>query len=148
MTAPAAPVHGIALNWRSLWLGWRMACWAVAARLLVRVVPLRQLVRLVEPRAASLLPHERDVTRIVALSQTVTRYTASRPEARCLVRSLVAYRYLALAGRRPELHVGFERTAQGLRGHAWVVLEGAPVTDDPRDLAALTPSMAFVHEVR
>ena len=125
-----------------------MTCWAVAARGLVRFVPLKRLVRLVEPRTATRSSHERDVTRIVALSQTVTRYTASRPETRCLVRSLVAYRYLARAGRRPELHVGFERTAQGLRGHAWVVLEGAPVTDDPRDVAALTLSMAFVHGAR
>ena len=47
----------------------------------------------------------------------------------CLVRSLVAYRYLARAGVQPELHVGFERSVGGLRGNAWVMVNGAPVTD-------------------
>ena len=56
----------------------------------------------------------------------------------CLVRSLVAYRYLARAEAQPELHVGFERGAGALRGHAWVVVNGAPVTDRPDAIASLT----------
>lgn len=131
-------------NWRSLWLAGRMACWTAAIRVMVSVVPLGRLVRLVEPRSPTRSPDKREISRIVALSQTVTRYTTSRPQTRCLVRSLVAYRYLALAAHKPELHVGFERTAQGLRGHAWVAVAGAPVTDEARDIQSLTTSMKFV----
>ncbi len=134
----------IAVPWRSAWLGARMVLWVLALRVLVRVLALPHVVRLAEPTSLSSSPHERDVRRIVALSQTVTSRATRRPETMCLVRSLVAYRYLARAGVQPELHVGFKRSEGILRGHAWVAVSGTPVTDHPETIASLTPSMAFV----
>ena len=130
--------------WRSRWLAARMAAWVMALRVLVRVLALPRVVRLAEPRSATSSPHERDVSRLVALAQTVTSRMTDRPETMCLVRSLVTYRYLARADAHPELHVGFERGDGTLRGHAWVVVNGAPVTDHPDRIASLTPTMAFM----
>jgi hypothetical protein len=79
----------------------------------------------------------------VALSQRVTAVLSRHPEKRCLVRSLVLYRYLLRAGLAPELQVGFERTESGLRGHAWVCVDGVAVTDSQARIATLTPAMTF-----
>lgn len=138
----------IAVPWRSAWLGARMVLWVLALRVLVRVLALPHVVRLAEPTSLTSSPHERDVQRIVALSQTVTSRATRRPETMCLVRSLVAYRYLARAGVQPELHVGFERSVGGLRGHAWVMVNGTPVTDGPDAIASFVPSMAFLAPTR
>ena len=137
-----------AVAWRSAWLVARMAAWVMVLRVLVRVLALPRVVRLAEPSSLTSSPHERDVRRIVALAQTVTSRATRRPETMCLVRSLVAYRYLARAGVQPELHVGFERSVGGLRGHAWVMVNGAPVTDRPDAIASFMPSMAFVAPTR
>jgi hypothetical protein len=133
---------------RSTWLAVRMAVCVMALRVLVRVLALPRVVRLAEPRSLTSSPHERDVGRIVALAQSVTARATRRPETMCLVRSLVAYRYLARAGVHPELHVGFEREQDRLRGHAWVVVDGAPVTDRPDAIASLMSSVAFVPVAR
>jgi Transglutaminase-like superfamily len=136
------------IAWRSNWLAARMGVWVLVLHVLVRVLPLPRVVRIAEPRSLTSSPHQRDVRRIVALAQAVTSRATRRPETMCLVRSLVAYRYLARAGVRPELHVGFERTEGTLRGHAWVVVEGAPVTDRADAIASLMPTMAFVPPAR
>ncbi len=129
---------------RSRWLAARMALWVVALQGFVRLVPLPRVVRLVEPRTRTSSLHERDVQRIVALAQTMTSRVTRQPERMCLVRSLVAYRYLARAGLDPEFHVGFRRGEGLLVGHAWVEVNGAPVTDRPDAIATLTTTMAFV----
>ncbi len=134
----------IAIPWRSNWLAARMLVWVLALQAFIRVLALPRVVRLVEPRSLTSSPHERDVRRIVALAQTVTSRATKRPETMCLVRSLVAYRYLARAGVHPELHVGFERGVGRLRGHAWVAVNGAPVTDRPDAVESLSPAMVFV----
>ena len=134
---------GPELRWRSWWLAARMAGWVALLRLGVRRVSVTRLVRFVEPEKTTTVAHERDISRIVALSQRVTAALAERPETQCLVRSLVAYRYLIRAGVRPELRVGFERPGAALRGHAWVELDGMPVTDDHAAVAHLTTTLAF-----
>lgn len=132
------------MRWRSWWMAARMATWVAALRVGIRLVPVARLARLVEPSATARVAHERDVDRIVSLARRATEALSARPDTMCLVRSLVVYRYLLRAGESPELYVGFARTGSGLRGHAWVALGGAPVTDHASDLAALTISMAFV----
>jgi hypothetical protein len=105
-------------------------------------VPVKRLTRWVEPRSRTRSVHDRDVRRIVALSRRATAAMSRRPETMCLVRSLVAYRYLIRAGERPELFLGFER-AESLTGHAWVEIDGQPVTDDPAALANMQLSLVL-----
>ena len=135
---------GPRIRWRSWWLAGRMVVWVALLRLAISVVPVERLVRFVEPGTTTAVSHERDVHRIVALAQRATAALSRRPETRCLVRSLVVYRYLLRAGERPELRVGFERAGSSVRGHAWVALAGQPVTDDPAAIAGLTTSIAFL----
>ena len=128
------------LSW---WLAARMAGWAIVLPAALRMVPVARVARLVEPHRPTSRVHDRDRDRLVALSQRVTAVLSRHPETRCLVRSLVLYRFLLKAGLAPELQVGFERTDAGLRGHAWVRVDGVAVTDTEAELAALTPAMTF-----
>lgn len=105
---------------------------------------MSKVVRLVETRHRGFRADDRDCERVVALAQRVTAVLSRHAETRCLVRSLVVYRFLLRAGLAAELRVGFERTEMGLRGHAWVLVDGVAVTDSAAQLAGLTPAMTFV----
>ena len=134
---------GPRVGWRSWWLAARMTAWVAMLRLAVRVVPIKRLSRWVEPRSTTPNVHDRDVDRVIALSQRATAALSRRPETMCLVRSLVAYRYLLRAGQRPELLMGFRKVESLLTGHAWVEIDGQPVTDDPAALADVQMSMVL-----
>ncbi len=63
----------------------------------------------------------------------------------CLREGLLAYRFLSLAGYRPELHFGVERASVGasrLSAHCWVVLDGRVILNAP------VQDMAEILEVR
>jgi Transglutaminase-like superfamily len=118
--------------------GWTVALCGLRAR-----TPLGRLVSLVRPRVgAATGSEEASADRILALAQTVARLVSRSPETLCLVRSLVAYRYLCLSGIPCELHIGFSREHR-LAGHAWIVIDGRVVSDDPIEIQRYTPVMAF-----
>ena len=128
----------------SWWLAARMACWVAVLPAALKLFPVSKVVRVMEPGRRAARAHERECSRVVALAQRVTAVLSRHPETRCLVRSLVVYRFLLRAGFAAELRVGFERTETGLRGHAWVLADGVAVTDSAAQLAALAPAMTFV----
>jgi hypothetical protein len=66
----------------------------------------------------------------------VTR-VARRPwvmrDRRCLREGLLAFRFLSLAGHRPELRFGVDPASVSgplLKAHCWVCLEGRPIVSD------------------
>lgn len=119
-------------------LGWRLALPG-----LKRVLPLPRLVRLVG--AVEHRDGGAPGTTVSAVVTAVRRlYRPRIPGAdNCLERSLLAYRYLLRAGASPELVCGVDRTAQGVVGHAWVMVDGSPVTDRPEAVERFTPVVRF-----
>jgi hypothetical protein len=61
----------------------------------------------------------------------------------CLHRSLLLYRELSGAGANPLLTIGFRRDDAGLKGHAWVVVDGEPVAETRDSLAAFTAALTY-----
>jgi hypothetical protein len=106
------------------------------------LVPLPSLARWAwrSPRVAERDPgrEQRIVARVTKL-----RRVLERARGDCLQSSLVLYRELSKAGANPTLIVGFEPSARGLAGHAWVVTDGVPVADRAESLAGLTPTLAY-----
>ena len=104
----------------------RMSLWALALPILKRVVPLQRLARLMqdEGRGARDRAYE---SRIVELSSVLARLSPPRFRDNCLERSLLAYRFLARANAEPRLVVGVRIGEEGVRGHAWVILDGEPI---------------------
>ncbi len=104
----------------------RMSFWALALPILKRVVPLQRLARLMhdDGHGARDRHHERQ---IIALSSLLARLTPPPFRDNCLERSLLAYRFLARANAEPRLVVGVRIGEDGVRGHAWVTLDGEPI---------------------
>jgi len=61
----------------------------------------------------------------------------------CLPRSLLLYRVLSRGGADPTLMVGFSNEAGRVRGHAWVISDGAPVGEPAPDPARCVPALRF-----
>jgi hypothetical protein len=118
-------------------LGWRIALPA-----LKRLLPLPRLVRLMARDGG---PDGTEPERVSAITTAARRLFRPRiPGAdNCLERSLLIYRYLLRDGARPELVCGVERTGDGIEGHAWVQLDGRPVSDSPEAVERFAPIVRF-----
>src|SRR5829696_3336166 len=111
---------------RTGWMLTRMVAWKVALSVLKHALPLRTLMGVAEPRRLGASLHADERQRIESGVRRLGRVLGGRD---CLERSLVAYRFLARAGARPMLHIGFGRDDQALDGHAWVTVDGLPVAE-------------------
>ena len=125
------------------WLAARILCWAAFVRLAKYAIPLRTLVQMVSPT-----PREgpRDPCRerqIAVFADWASRIVRPRTGGNCLERSLVSYRYLVRARADPRLMIGFRRDESGVLGHAWVVVDGQPLSDSPATLAEYQVAMSF-----
>jgi hypothetical protein len=77
-----------------------------------------------------------DVADILDTVRRATQHPWAMRDRRCLRQGLLAYRYLALAGYRPELHFGLEKSSLAdprIRAHCWVVIDDVTVLNPPED---------------
>jgi hypothetical protein len=119
-----------------------MAAWSMLLPLLKRVVPLRRLARV----AWSAKPGAREPARerqIVRLSGALPRLRLPRGEANCLERSVLAYRFLALANANPKLVIAVRRNGDDVVGHAWVTIDGRPVHESEAAVRDYVPLVEF-----
>jgi hypothetical protein len=122
----------------------RMLGWALVLPVLKFAVPLPRLVRFVwaGPRGTTPRCSEREA-RIVALAQRVYRPGLRPDQGRCLQRSLLLYRFLSENSAAPRLVIGVSRTAGRVEGHAWVLVDDAPVGEPPNIARAFVPVAVF-----
>jgi hypothetical protein len=57
----------------------------------------------------------------------------------CLYECLLLYRYLRLEGRQAEIAFGVRPEGDALEGHAWVLLDGRPLTASAEDVGRYEP---------
>lgn len=115
---------------RAVLLAVRMLPWAVAVPVLKRRRPIRELVALLDARRERPWDPAREAV-VRQASWWASRVQLRRFPDNCLERSLVAYRYLGLAGADPRMVLGIGGTRQEVTGHAWVTLDGRAVHDPP-----------------
>lgn len=123
--SPLIPSHPAT----TLWLVARMLTWSLTLPVLKRTVPLPRLARLMSASRAG----PRDMTgerRVIVWARRVDRLRPRRFRNNCLDRSMLAYRFLGKTGSDPRLVVGFESGADGIAGHAWVVVDETPLYGD------------------
>jgi len=104
-------------NVRVLTLGWLLL---LVTPLALRVVPLRRLLTLSQPRRASGLPAER-IARLVEIA------AHGVPASRCLSVAIVTAWLLARQGTSATLRIGVARHAGRLTAHAWLECGGVPL---------------------
>jgi hypothetical protein len=121
----------------------RVFAWAAFVRVAKYAMPLRTLVRIVSPPAQP-GPRDRERERRIALfADWASRVVRPTTRGNCLERSLAAYRYLVHAHADPRLVIGFRRGEDGVLGHAWVLVDGQPLSDSPATVAEYQVAMSF-----
>jgi hypothetical protein len=122
------------------WLAARMLAWRAVLPALKYLIPLRRLVRLMEPRHVADERRPERERRVVAVAERA--FDVGRLDDACFELSLVTYRYLTAAGADPQLVIAV-RPDGDARGHAWVTVDGAPVHDSPARLGEFASVVAF-----
>jgi Transglutaminase-like superfamily len=127
-----------------VWLGVRMLGWRMVLPVLKRALPLPRLARLMWTPSSGQGREPAREERIATLANGLGGRRRGRLD-NCLERSLVAYRYLSRAGARPELVVGVARKEDdgGVRGHAWIRVDGRPFHEPARSLDGFEEMTAF-----
>jgi hypothetical protein len=125
-------------------LALRMAAWTPVLPLLKRLVALPRLVRIVSVRPSSGPRAPDRERRIARVGRLLYRSRTVSVRDNCLERSLILYRFLSRAGAGPELVVGVGKDdVSAVRGHVWVVVDGAALYETDEDLAEFVPVLTF-----
>jgi Transglutaminase-like superfamily/Coenzyme PQQ synthesis protein D (PqqD) len=117
----------------------RMGAWSLILPVLKHSVPLQRLVRLMSRPTNDARSAETE-RKIVNWARRAYRL---RRSGTCLERSLLVYRYLTEASARPRLVVGMRRGERDLVGHAWVLVDGAPLYESNATLEPFLPIVEF-----
>jgi transglutaminase superfamily protein len=123
-----------------VWLGIRMVMWSAVLPALKHLVPLHVLARWMWPRRRT-APRPERVVAITFLARRIYRVRPFLRRDNCLERSLLTYRFIAMAGMEPSLVVGARKSDEQIQGHAWVTVEGQPLMDGheaPEQFTSLT----------
>ncbi|MEQ8272263.1 MAG: lasso peptide biosynthesis B2 protein [Deltaproteobacteria bacterium] len=64
-------------------------------------------------------------------------------DGRCVPRSIVIARFARQLGFDARVQFGIRRTSDGLMGHAWVVIDGAPVFEAPGKVEQFEETFQF-----
>ena len=114
-----------------------MLSWGVGLRLVHHWIPLKSLVRLSVPDhpIQGIAPDY--VLRYIAWLDSNGLFGI---DGYCLVRALVLYRFLSLAGMAPTLLIGF----RGSEGHAWVEVEGNAVFEEDPTINDYQPTLILM----
>jgi hypothetical protein len=125
------------------WLLLRMLGWSAVLPLAKFALPLPLLVRLMRSSSGRATRDRRREARIAAIAAWVFKTRPPGSRDNCLERALVTYRYLSRAGAKPDLFVGLTQPGEDLLGHAWVVVEGRAVHDEPQTLRRYATLLVF-----
>jgi hypothetical protein len=117
----------------------RMGAWSLVLPALKHLLPLPRVVRLMARGSAG--ARSRDRERLV--ERIAGRIYRGRKPGTCLERSLLAYRYLSDANAEPQLVIGVRRDERDVLGHAWVLVDGAPVYEASETLSMFLPVVTF-----
>jgi transglutaminase superfamily protein len=113
------------------WLTTRMAWWVALLSVLARVLPLPQALRIVSATVRPGLRGEAaDQKRFASAIDGLlaTDFLVFKPS--CWKRSVVLHRFFALSGVATTIRFGVRKeTEGGLKGHAWLELDGKPILE-------------------
>jgi hypothetical protein len=129
-----------------LWLAVRLGLWLAVLPMRLHWYSLPQLLQRLTPRHAGAQrpsPQERDL--VVRLVVRLCRWRCFRGRLfprLCVRQSLALYYVLARLGEPVVLHIGVSKKGETLRGHSWVTVGGAPVTERQRPEETFQPIYA------
>jgi hypothetical protein len=87
-------------------------------------------------------PPDRAAERLLTASVLRLSQLTGLLDQDCLQRSLLLYRVLSRTGADPTLIIGFRQIDGGIRGHAWVTVDGRPLIEEAK-LFQFSPAFGF-----
>ena len=119
----------------------RLAALYIVFGLIKHAVPLAVLARFVWRRPRGTRNRSAEVRLVARVIRA--RHLCREMDRDCLQRSLLLYRELSRVGADPMLIVGFRRAENGLRGHAWVIVDGEALAEEAPASAQFVPTFGF-----
>ena len=121
-----------ALDWHDRWSFFRAWAWLCLAKSALATVGLRRALTIIAGERGPVAGNGADSRRDAKWIPIAARYVPGG--ASCLVRSLGLVGVLRRRGIRAELRIGVGDTRPALEAHAWVEVDGVPVSE-PTDVA-------------
>ncbi|MCL4473119.1 MAG: lasso peptide biosynthesis B2 protein [Actinobacteria bacterium] len=131
---------------RDLWLFLRILILLILLPGQIRRQSLPDLLARLDPGVG---PGPRDQILLEKTSgfiDSLLNYRFFRRYGRCLLRSLVLFRFLRGQGWPVEIHFGVRKTAEGMAditGHSWLVLDGEPFLEDESQRGSFATTMRY-----
>lgn len=126
---------------RDLWLFFRILSMVILIPRLIRKMSLPELLARLDPGITNSLKDQNKLLKTVGFTDSLLRYRLFQRYGKCLLRSLILFRFLRQQGWPVEIHFGVRKTESpvsdqelqadtGIRGHSWLVLDNKPFLED------------------
>lgn len=122
---------------RDLWLFLRVLSMLILLPRLIRKLSLPELLARLDPGVTNSLKDQKQLLKTVGFTDSLLRYHVFQRYGKCLLRSLLLFRFLRQQGWPVEIHFGVKKTDEAaeadntlgridITGHSWLVLESEP----------------------
>lgn len=126
---------------RDLWLFLRVLSMLILLPRLIHKLSLPELLARLDPGVLNDAKDEKQLRKTVGFTDSLLRYHVFQRYGKCLLRSLLLFRFLRQQGWPVEIHFGVRKTENpvsdqalqadtGIRGHSWLVLDNKPFLED------------------
>ncbi len=147
---------------RDLWLFLQILIVLILLPRLIRNKSLPDLLRELDPGVAPPehqidAPSRDKLEKTVGFVDSLLRYRVFQRYGKCLLRSLILFRFLRSQGWPVEIHFGVRKTGEaqvdyaaengafrmGITGHSWLVMEGEPFLENPEQATGFSTTYRY-----
>ncbi|MBE0428991.1 MAG: lasso peptide biosynthesis B2 protein [Thermoleophilia bacterium] len=135
-------------NPSDLWLFLQIFLMLIFLPRRIRRQSLPDLLAGIDPGVAPGARDEAKLRKTAGFADSLLKYRPFQRYGKCLMRSLVLFRFLRLQGWPVEIHFGVRRTdghRADITGHSWLVLDGAPFLEDEHQQNSFAKTYSYPH---
>lgn len=138
-------------NPRDLWLFLQISSMLIFLPRRIRRLSMPDLLGEIDPGLGPGPRDEEKLRKTVGFVDSLLKYRPFQQYGKCLLRSLVLYRFLRLQGWPVEIHFGVRKTDNEdthverteITGHAWLVLNGQPFLETEEQKGSFVTTYCF-----
>lgn len=115
---------------------------------LIRRMSMPDLLARIDPGISNTSTNQNPewLQKTVGFMDTLLRYRIFQRYGKCLLRSLILFRFLRSRGWPVEIHFGVRRTSEGtvdITGHSWLVLDGEPFLEAESQMGSFLTTYTY-----
>jgi len=131
---------------RDLWLFIQILVMLVLLPRLIRRKSIPDLLEQIDPGVGPGTCDPVLLEKTVGFTDTLIRYRIFQRYGKCLLRSVILFRFLRSQGWPVEIHFGVRKTAEGMddiTGHSWLVMDGQQFLEDINQMESYMTTYAY-----